>query len=133
MPSLRVHVYVDRKLFGKAYYKVHRGIDSAYPYFGGQHRRFGHDHLTAIAIAREAYPGDPNAVNAALMHLDLDRMCSADPSLRLYLETLAEAGSKRKHPRRKKGKKPVSPELRDFISSLKKIDEYRYLYSRFKR
>jgi hypothetical protein len=80
-----IHVFVDRTLFGKAYWKIHREMDWPYGFLGRRHRVLFHDPLTASAIARSCYPGDENAVLAALVHIEIDDLCSANPFLSVSL------------------------------------------------
>jgi hypothetical protein len=122
MPSLRVHAYLDRLYFGKVYWKVHRLMDSAYPFLRGEHRIFWHDQQSAIAIAMDSYPDDINAINSALLHLQADNACSYDPLFRKQLEMLAKAEAKERKKRRKKDKpQPLSPAFEKAISDLEKI------------
>lgn len=86
MPGWRVHVYLDKKLFGKSYREIHRRMDSAVVVLGRNHRVLFHDIGWAVAIARECYPDDPNAVYAALAHIQFDQRCSNDPILKMALE-----------------------------------------------
>ena len=79
LPSHKVHCYVDRTLFGRSYWRVHRQIDMPYLFLGKKHRVLFHDPFTAIAIAQRLYPGDPMAEEAALVHLHIDSVCSSDP------------------------------------------------------
>jgi hypothetical protein len=72
MPSLRVHAFVDRTLFGKSYYKIHRRLDKPVKYLGHGHRVLFHDFPSACLIAEKCYPGDPNAVRVACEHILLD-------------------------------------------------------------
>ena len=101
MPGPRVHGYVDRKLFGKAYWKVHFRMDLPWRWLGRNHRVLFHDFPTAVAIAREYYPNDYNAQRAALLHIHLDTLCTQDPVFKKQLELLADADIRR----RRKGKK----------------------------
>jgi hypothetical protein len=132
MPSHKVHAYVDRMLFGRVYWKVHRQIDSAYPYLGGRHRIFWHDPISAMAIAAEAYPGNPNAVSAAICHIQLDNMCSADPVFEKQLEALAIVDAKKRRSSRRRRKELIRgfPELKDFIEDCRKWVELRNLSRR---
>jgi hypothetical protein len=134
MPSHRAHAYVDRMLFGRAYWKVHRQIDSAYPYLRGRHRIFWHDPISAAAIAADAYPGDANAVSAAMIHIQVDNMCSADPQFRKQLEAHARADARKRRSSRRRRKELPSdfPELEAFIDDCRKMVELRDLMRRFK-
>ena len=89
MPGHRVHSYVDRQLFGKAYWKLHRKMDVAVFWLGKGHRVLYHDPLTAGCIAKTCYPNDPNAEEAAYTHILLDDFCTAYPAWKKLLEQLA--------------------------------------------
>ena len=135
MPSHKVHAYIDRLFFGKAYWKVHHRIDSAYPYLGGKHRIFWHDPVSAYAIAADAYPGDANAQAAAFLHIEVDNQCSADPTFRAWLEWWADREAKKRKrepksktkakPRRKKAGPPE--EVQELTQFMKKLVEIRRL------
>ena len=90
MPSLRVHCYIDRRYFGRAYPKLHRAIDKPFSVLGRGHRVLYHDYFTAYYIARRKYPGDPCAVKAAALHIEYDNICTRDPNYRRLLENLAK-------------------------------------------
>jgi hypothetical protein len=105
LPGHMTHVYLDRLYFKKAYWKVHQKMDLAWPYLGKTHRVVGHDPISAIMLAREAYPGDPNAESAALLHTLTDDFCSANPMWKLTLEGFAYADAKRRREARRKGRK----------------------------
>ena len=96
MPGHRTHNYVDMKLFGKAYWKLHRKMDLAVFWLGRKHRQLFHDIPTAVFIARDCYPNDPNAEQAAYTHILLDNFCSAYPAWKALLEQLAYADIKRR-------------------------------------
>lgn len=103
MPSLRAHCYIDRLWFGRTYPKLHRSMDRPVKYFGKKHRIFYHDYISAIAIARREYPNDPDAERAAILHIEFDRLCSADPEFRRLLETMAIRSAKQRRRIRKFG------------------------------
>lgn len=85
-------------------------MDSAYPYFGGKHRVFWHDTVSACAIAAEEYPGDENAVSSALLHIEEDNMCSSNPLFHEQLKLLAaQDAKKRKKSKKSPNKKRVKP------------------------
>ena len=133
-PGHRVHAYVDRQLFGKAYWKIHRKMDEPVLYLGKNHRELFHDYPTACGIADSCYPGDPNSRNAAMLHIELDEMCTRDPEYKLYLEALANQDARqRKQAKKKRYKKrdsapKVFKEQDDF---LKKILEMKRLNQLF--
>jgi hypothetical protein len=119
-PGLRVHAFVDRTLFGKSYYKIHRRLDEPYKILGRGHRVLFHDFPTAYLVAQECYPGDPNAVLAAYEHILLDEECSADPEYKKHLEKLAIL-NRRKKRRKKVPKKTQTKAELVFINDMKKI------------
>jgi hypothetical protein len=116
LPGHRVHLYLDRVLFGRSYYKVHRKMDYAWNYLRRGHRCFGHDPISAIAIAAESYPGDYNAVQAALFHIELDKLCTANPQFKRILELQAkrDATKRRRKKRGIKAKKKKSADSADY-------------------
>ena len=124
-PSHTVHTYLDRLYFGKAYWKVHRYIDSAWLVCRRGHRRYWHDWISAQAIASEAYPRDENAVWAAWLHIQTDNACTADPYLRELLEMCAKADAKKR--KRQKKKQPLPPETEKFLKDLEKLAEIQRL------
>ena len=136
MPSHKVHAYVDRMCFGKVYWKVHRLMDSAYQYFRGKHRIFWHNPISAYVIAAKSYPGDENAAFSALLHIQVDDMCSSDPFLDSQLWLLAkEDAEKRKQSKKRKTKprqKEVtnSPEIEKTENFFKKLTELEKLIER---
>lgn len=110
MPGLAVHTYVDRLLFGRSYWRVHREMDRPYKYLGKHHRVLFHDPLLAYAIARKQYPNDSNAVAAAQCHILLDNMCSRNPKFKKMLTLLAKRSRKRK--KRRQETLTTSPRVR---------------------
>jgi hypothetical protein len=116
LPGHRVHLYLDRLLFGRSYYKVHRKMDYAWYYLRRGHRCFGHDPISAIAIAAESYPGDYNAVQAALFHIELDKLCTADPQFKKMLEIQVKcnATKRRRKKRVTKAKNKKSADSADY-------------------
>jgi hypothetical protein len=143
LPSHRVHCYVDRKLFGKSYWRVHRAMDRPYLLFRRKHRNFFHDPLSAIAIAKRYYPKDPNAIKAALYHITLDNLCSANPAFKAWLEALAKEYAKKRASARKKkhsltpagygAKAPTrtADPVKEFIRFLEKVKEFKALAEDF--
>ena len=129
LPGHRVHLYIDRLLFGKSYYKVHRKMDYAWYYLRRNHRCFGHDPISAIAIATESYPRDYNAVQAALFHIELDRLCTAYPQFKKFLETEAKSHAikrrNKKHSKKAKNEKNVdftdNMQIATFVEKLEKM------------
>ena len=78
MPSLGAHRYIDYLYLNKSYWKIHRAMDKPVKYLGRSHRVLFHDVISAVAIARYFYPGDPDAETAALLHIEFDTLCTAD-------------------------------------------------------
>jgi len=109
LPGHQAHAFIDRFYFGKAYWKIHKQMDYAWHYWKRDHRRFGHDWVSAVAIARECYPDDENAVEAALLHIQVDDACTADPEYKRMLEMWAKCDAKerRREKSRKKSKKKI--------------------------
>ena len=88
-------------------------------------------------IARKLYPGDPLAEEAALVHVELDWLCSSDPLFKKQLEFFAgldarqrrkarKGGSGRKKTKSSKKTGDVDP-LKDFAKFVKKLEEIRRL------
>lgn len=127
MPDHQVHCFVDRKMFGKSYRKLHQAIDKPYVILKQRHRVMFHDPFSCLTLARHLYPYDPTAEEAALLHVELDNMCSRDPFVHKQLILLARQDSRnRKRSRKLKNKtgkigQQDPPELRDFIESCKKM------------
>ena len=93
-----------------------------------------HDPVSAIAIADQFYPGDPNARSAAILHLQLDDCCTLNPTFRKQLEFFAQWNAmKRKRAKKKncaskkKGELPLPPELLKLENDLKKMAEIQKL------
>jgi hypothetical protein len=144
MPSHRVHCYVDRMYFGKSYSKIHKAMDAPSLFFGRKHRIFYHDAVSAISIARYYYPNDPNAITSALLHIDVDNLCSQDITYWRYLEFMAQRESQRRKAgfrkrKRKSGvrrrKKQETPAEKLLYDTCEKLIEARrlmeLLYSRY--
>jgi len=105
VPGHKVHAYVDRQFFGRAYWKMHRKMDIAVFWLGNKHRVLFHDPITAVCIAKSCYPYDKNAEEAAYTHILVDQFCTAYPCLRKLLEELAYADAKRRKQERQGKKK----------------------------
>ena len=123
MPSHLIHFYVDRLFFGKVYYRIHRQMDSAYQYFGGAHRVFWHDPISAYAIAANEYPGDRNAISSALLHIQIDQECSADPVFHRQLNFLAEEDAQKRKHNKKRKKKTARTKKPKPLSELEKTEK----------
>jgi len=131
VPGWRVHSFIDRMFFGRSYSKIHRKMDEPFKYFGKGHRVLFHDPVTACAIAESCYPGDPNAVLAALLHIQCDELCSADPGYRRCLENMEILSRKKK--KRRKGKKIRKQVLieNSVVRDIKKLAELERLLRAF--
>lgn len=91
MPDRQTHEYVSELFFGKKFSDVHIALDSPSRRLGPSHRRMFHSHRAAVLVAR-AVSNDPDAPLAAILHVDLDRICSEDP----YFESTIELKAKLK-------------------------------------
>jgi hypothetical protein len=132
VPSWRVHAFVDKTLFDKSYYKIHRRLDEPVKYLGRGHRVLFHDFPTAYLVAQECYPGDPNAVLAAYEHILLDEQCSAAPEYKKLLEKLAIL-SRKKRARRKRVQ--IETQMLDedpILRDIRKLVEIRRLFRLFR-
>ena len=94
MPNHKIHCYVDRLLFRKSFWRLHRMIDRPVLFLGKRHRVLFHDGLTSMAIAWEVYPNDRIALQAALVHVQLDWLCSRNPFFHRQLQYYAAQDSK---------------------------------------
>jgi hypothetical protein len=104
MPSLEVHCYIDGCFIGRAYPRLHKALDAPFLILGRYHRVLFHDYGTAVYIARREYPGDPNAERAAILHIEFDRMCSADLEYKILLQEVVQETAKQ----RKRIKKQIA-------------------------
>jgi hypothetical protein len=107
-------------------------MDWPYKYLGQRHRVLFHDSFNAVAIAQKYYPGDPDAAIAAILHIQIDEMCSADPSFKLMLEFLADDDRRRrrrtkttKTGAKKQKQLSSSDEWERFLKFVKKMAEFR--------
>ena len=57
--------------------------------------------MWATFIAENEYPGNSDAVKAAILHVDYDRMCSADPNYHKFLENMMKRDVENKKNKRK--------------------------------
>ena len=105
MPGHQVHRFGDRMMFGRSFWRLHVALDKPYLVFGRRHRMFFHDPGSAVLIARKIYPGDTQAEASALLHLEFDNMCTADPNLKKRLEVLAKKYYKNRRQSQKSKKK----------------------------
>jgi hypothetical protein len=131
MPGHRVHCYVDRLLFGKSYWRLHRALDKPVIFLGKRHRVLFHDGFSSAVIAQRLYPGDPRAVEAALVHVQLDNFCSSNPDFAKTLKLFAEydANQRRTARRKTRSKRPktAANQLREFHALIRKLVEVRRL------
>lgn len=135
MPSHKVHVFVDRQLFGRSFRKLHKALDKPYLVFGRKHRVFFHDYWSAIEVAKRVCPDDSTAIEAAAMHVYLDEQCSNDKRYHEQLRWLADEDVRhRKLTRRNMtfGRKRTSwpKELKKLQKTCKKLAEIRELHRR---
>ena len=135
MPGLQVHAFVDRMIFDRSFWKLHRLMDKPVLVFGRKHRQFFHDAFTAVEIAKRTYPEDKQAEQAALIHINIDSMCSADPKLKKQLEIMARKFYKnwwisRKNKKSEK-KEKIDPILADLKRTFKKAIELKRLGTYF--
>jgi hypothetical protein len=127
LPGWRVHQFMEKKFFGKSYRKIHTRMDSAIVLFGRNHRILFHDPITAGLIAAECYPNDPKAVAAANLHIHLDRLCSASPAYKQYLETMAMSERKKRKRNRRRRPEKQDPIVASFFADLKKMEKIKEL------
>jgi hypothetical protein len=119
VPGHIVHYYVDRQLFGKVFYKVHRAIDLPVIFAGRAHRRYNHDMVTATYIAKQTYPADERAVESAYAHILVDQLCTENPVFKKLLEQLAYAECARRKRARKSKMKEKKKRSRQKVSVAK--------------
>lgn len=108
-----------------------------YLFMGRKHRVFFHDGFSSVAIARKLYPGDPLAEEAAIVHVQLDWLCSSDPFFKKQLEFFADLDARKRRKARKSVGRKTKPKtskktayvdpLKDFGEFLKKLAEIRRL------
>jgi len=109
-----------------------------YLFMGKKHRTLFHDGFSTVAIARKLYPGDPQAEAAALVHVQIDGLCSSDPLFKKQLEFFADVDARKRRQARKENaglKKRKAPKKReayndpldDFEKLLKKLVEIKRL------
>jgi hypothetical protein len=118
MPSHKLHCFVDRMCFGRSFLKLHRALDKPYWVLGRKHRVVFHDGWSATEVAKRVCPGDPVALEAAVLHVQLDELCSNNRVFHDDLKRWAELNAQERKRRRGKGKKTKK---RAIPSSLKKV------------
>ena len=106
-------------------------MDQPYIYLRSRHRIFFHDYASVIFFASNLYPQDPNAIRAGILHIQVDILCTANPSYKQYLENLAKFSSKKRAKRTKRRKKThrsvEGTELDRLIDDLHKLENLRQL------
>jgi hypothetical protein len=126
---------MDRVFFQKSYWRIHKMIDSAYFVVGRWHRKYYHNNVNALSIANNMYPGDPVALEAAVLHLWLDIWCSSNPHIKKMLEDAAKKYYKEMKRSKKKDKFnkkiKLTLELEKLVHDLKKALEARRWHDRF--
>ena len=137
MPGHQTHAYVDWELFQKSYWRLHRNVDMPYLFLGQKHRIFFHDGASTIAIARQLYPNDPQAEQAAIVHCQLDTLCTDNPLFKKQLDFLAKRDARKRREakktrsQKKKTKRSKKTQYRDpfedFNEFLKKAIEIQQL------
>jgi hypothetical protein len=131
MPGWRVHKYVDVVFFGKSYSKIHRKMDEPVLFLGKRHRVLFHDAPAAALIAKQSYPDDPHAIEAAYLHILTDQLCTADLAYKKFLTTLALLNRPKKRRKMKKTKEKEDPLFKRFMSDAKKLEELRRMFRTF--
>lgn len=86
-PSRKVHRATTKFVLGNEYDEVHRLLDIASKFMGKTHRKYFHDPMSAMA-AGASVAGERGALTA-LLHLEVDKICSKNPELKKVLEMLA--------------------------------------------
>ena len=127
MPGWRVHVFMDKVFFGRSYRKIHEKMDAPTVFLGRGHRVLFHDPITASMIANECYPNDPEAVASANLHIALDKLCTANPAYKKYLEDMERMHRKKRHKKRKRAPEKREPWLDPLMNDFKKIEEIKRL------
>jgi hypothetical protein len=89
MPSHKLHKYVDKLMFGKAYPEVHKALDKPCFWLGKKHRILFHDPLSAMILAYKA-SNDSYGWLSGYMHTWLDKKCSKDKMFKAFLEFVYE-------------------------------------------
>ena len=102
---------------------------------GRWHRKYYHDFISVIALARSSYPHDPVAMDAGILHLLLDDWCSSNLGVKKLLSDAAKRfyrnmrRSKKENKFEKKIK--LSPKLLPVVNDLKRLLEARRIYDQF--
>jgi len=127
LPGWRVHVFVDKVFLGKSYRKIHEKMDAPVVFLGRGHRKLFHDPITASIIANKYYPNDPKAVASANLHIALDKLCTANPAYKKYLEGIEKLRRKKRPKKRKRAPEKREPWLDPLMNDFKKIEEIKRL------
>lgn len=128
MPGLQIHAYVDKLLFGRSYWRVHREMDRPYRYLGKYHRVLFHDPAFAYMIARKQYPNDSNAVAAAQSHIVLDNVCTAYPAYKTYLEKMEMLKRRNRRKSTKRRTEKHDPTIESLLPDFRKLEEITRLF-----
>jgi len=135
MPGRQTHTYLDRIMFGKSYWKLHKVIDFPVFLYGRKHREHFHDYVSLICIAKMNYPDDPVACDAACLHSLIDNFCTARPDWKKFLAEKAKNYYKKMRQSKKENKFnrkiKLSHELEKLVRDLKKQIEAKRLYDQF--
>jgi hypothetical protein len=134
MPSLKIHCFWDRQLFGRSFWRLHKALDKPYLVLGLKHRIIFHDGWSATEVAKKIYPNDPVACEAAVAHVLLDEQCSHDKRFHEFMKEMYKIDAKNRRQRilgcgqgnRKKKKEPAtSASLKEKEKTFKKLLEIR--------
>ena len=82
-----------------------------------------HDVWSATEVAKKVCPGDPTAEEAAIVHIQLDELCTNDRDFHQFLKKLAALDAqqrKRAKTRKSKGKKNGAPPTPDSFRQIEK-------------
>jgi hypothetical protein len=85
--------------------------------------------LSVYLIAKKYYPGDQNAIESGLLHLEIDDTCTRDPAYRAQLEFLAELDIKNRKKQKRESRQPIPKEFKDQEEFLMKILEIQRLHN----
>lgn len=118
MPSLRVHLFLDRLFLGEEFPKIHKFLDKPVYILGKRHRVLFHDPAMAFLAANKEYPGNPKAVLSAQIHIRIDNLCSICPELKKMLEKMEREDRKGKRKRKPKKKQDDFNVLLRFIRDM---------------
>jgi len=80
-------------------------MDWPYRICGREHRRYFHDPASAAVVVRKCYPGEPDTLEVAYLHILLDQLCSDDPVFKTFLQKLALLDKRTRRRRKTKTEK----------------------------